>query len=177
MTSVYSQYRIIEPSKLPLTLAEAKNYLKIDFAEDDELLTKIIEAATQKFEKYTSRALIQQMWRVTYRQLARISLTLPIRPALQLKRIQCVSFDGVVTHFNLADAGIDTKMGELHFYTFPYGYFVKVNYLAGYGTNPEDIPADIKTTLLNHIAHMYENRSLNVRYDLAIYDEFRNVRI
>lgn len=177
MTFVYSQCRIKAPRGLPLALEEAKHYLKIDFAEDDELLTKMIAAATAKFESYTSRALIEQTWQVTYRQLGRICVTLPIKPTIKLIGIELVAFNGSSSQFNLDNTELDTQMSELYFHTFPYGYFVKVKYVAGYGDKPEAVPDDIKTALLNHVGYMYENRSIIGDYSLNAYDEFKAVRL
>ncbi len=177
MTQPYSQCRLKVPRSLPLNLEEAKNYLKIDFADDDKLLVKMISAATQKFENYTSRVLIAQTWQVTYRQLARVSVTLPIKPVIRLKGIQLVSFDGQTTEYDLEHTELDARISELYFHTFPYGYLVKVQYLAGYGYSAEEVPDDIKASLLNHVGYLYENRSLAANYPLSTYDEFKLMRL
>jgi hypothetical protein len=50
------------PSVEPISLTEAKLYLKVDSSADDALITDIIKAARQQIELYLSRALINQTW-------------------------------------------------------------------------------------------------------------------
>ena len=48
------------PSSEPITLAEAKLYLRVDTTADDALITALITAARETVERYTSRALVTQ---------------------------------------------------------------------------------------------------------------------
>jgi uncharacterized phiE125 gp8 family phage protein len=41
---------ITAPTITPLTLSEAKNYLKIDVSTDDDLITDLIKGATEHVE-------------------------------------------------------------------------------------------------------------------------------
>ena len=56
--------RTTEPASTPVTLAEAKAYMKVDFtdAPNDAIITMMIESATSRVESYTRRALIEQTW-------------------------------------------------------------------------------------------------------------------
>ncbi|MDF3048282.1 MAG: hypothetical protein K0R73_1400 [Candidatus Midichloriaceae bacterium] len=177
MSLTYTLNRLKKPARLPLSIEEVKKYLKIDFSEDDELLLTMIAAATQRFESYTSRALIAQTCQVVYKQLARISVTLPIRPVIKITGIQLVELDGSLNEFSLKDVELDAAMSELYFHTFAFAHLVKIQYIAGYGYSPEYIPADIKAVLLNHIGYMYEARSVTAIYPLALYDEFKLMRL
>jgi len=62
MSLLYAYSQVQKPLESPLSLKEAKNFLRIDNDLDDELLTKTISAVTTKFENYTGRALIAQDW-------------------------------------------------------------------------------------------------------------------
>ena len=48
----------IPPDELPVTLAEAKEYLKVDFSEDDELIERLISAVTDYAQKYTGLSFV-----------------------------------------------------------------------------------------------------------------------
>jgi len=49
-----------------MTLTEAKAHLRVDFPDDDTLITALIDAATDAVESYLHRALIQQTWRASF---------------------------------------------------------------------------------------------------------------
>lgn len=49
-----------------MTLTQAKSHLRVDFADDDTLITDLIDAATDAIETYLHRALIQQTWRCSF---------------------------------------------------------------------------------------------------------------
>lgn len=52
------------PASEPLSLVEAKNYLRIGHDADDALIASLISAARVQVETYTRRALITQTWRI-----------------------------------------------------------------------------------------------------------------
>lgn len=52
------------PAIEPISLNDAKNYLRVDHAADDALITSMISAARIQVESRTRRALMTQTWRV-----------------------------------------------------------------------------------------------------------------
>jgi hypothetical protein len=54
--------RVSGPPGEPVTLSEVKNYLRIDGAQDDAMLTGFITAAREAVERYTGRKLMTQVW-------------------------------------------------------------------------------------------------------------------
>lgn len=52
------------PADEPLSLAEAKNYLRVEHAADDALIQSMIAAARIQVEARTRRALLAQTWRM-----------------------------------------------------------------------------------------------------------------
>ena len=59
--------RIVEPQNLPLSLGEAKAFLKIedDQVADEATVMALLRAAVRHVETYTGRLLITQTWRLT----------------------------------------------------------------------------------------------------------------
>lgn len=57
-----SLVRVSEPAHTPVTLAEAKNQLRIDYADDDNLIATLILAATRWTEDYCDRTWCHTSW-------------------------------------------------------------------------------------------------------------------
>jgi uncharacterized phiE125 gp8 family phage protein len=80
----------------PVTLAETKEYLRVDHADEDALITSFIMAARMKVERFTGLSLVAQTLQyqvdtpssdMTYSPWARRSITritLPIGPAVTI---------------------------------------------------------------------------------------------
>jgi hypothetical protein len=54
------------PSEFPLTVDEAKLYLRIDIDDDDDLIQTLIGAATRRVESYIDQKIIKQKWDIYY---------------------------------------------------------------------------------------------------------------
>jgi uncharacterized phiE125 gp8 family phage protein len=53
---------VTPPAIEPVTLDQAKQHLRVDYSEDDSLITGLITAARQYAEKYMHRAIFNQTW-------------------------------------------------------------------------------------------------------------------
>jgi uncharacterized phiE125 gp8 family phage protein len=53
------------PAEEPVSLAEAKSFLRVDSSSEDLFITSLIKAATQFAEKATGRVFITQTWDLT----------------------------------------------------------------------------------------------------------------
>jgi uncharacterized phiE125 gp8 family phage protein len=54
------------PAAEPITLAEAKAWLRVDGTDEDTLITALIAAARTHVENFTRRALITQQFEVSF---------------------------------------------------------------------------------------------------------------
>ncbi len=57
-----SLHRIETTGVEPVTLDEMKNHLRVDFTDDDDLITSLIVAARQRAEDITGRTLVNSTW-------------------------------------------------------------------------------------------------------------------
>lgn len=53
---------ITPPAAEPISLTDAKSFLKVDTTDDDTFITAIIKSARRHAESYTKRKLITQVW-------------------------------------------------------------------------------------------------------------------
>lgn len=123
---------------------------------DDELLERLIEAATKKAEDYTGRAFVQ-------RQIIEMHIG-DNKQMLRLYKQPIISIDGVVVD---GDAFTDyisrLSIGRIyHFVVWPEGDEIMVTYTAGYtstrATTQVLIPDAVSAVLLI-IANLFENRT------------------
>jgi uncharacterized phiE125 gp8 family phage protein len=157
------------PAAEPVTLAEAKDYLRIGSDEQDELVTALIAAARARIEDLTGVAMITRGLRVTLDWWPRWTvdrrwLRLPIRPAGVLNAVRV--FDGhgdpvVVTSRFTLPPGRSAKL------TWTDGAFpwpgqavggIEIDYDAGFGDGPEDVAEGLRLAVKRLAAHAFSAR-------------------
>ncbi len=170
--SLYSLSRVSTPSILPITLEDIKNFLRISYEEDNELLNDLCRAVTYKFENYTKIALMFQQWRVTYGSNSLNRLKLPIRPAREVLKLEVV--DSKISR-TIDPQYYDLEEDSVRVTIFPNYSRLRIIYLAGIAERSEHVPSDIKVSLLDHVAYLYDNRGTGMadKFSLQRYDEFR----
>lgn len=126
---------------------------------DDELLERLIEAATRKAEDYTGRAFIRRAIEETHIGDNKQVLVLNKRPVTE---VDTITVGGDV----LASYTERLTIGRIyHLVVWPLDYEIVVDYVAGYGGNGAtraDVQALIPeavTAVLIILAFLFENRT------------------
>ena len=145
---------VIAPVVEPITLAEAKEYAKIDGSAEDTLITSLIKMARLHCESFTGKCLVPKTVTVTSFTYP-YQFQMPYGPLLAENNItKCVTIDqnDVETALNFeVNTGLYPKLfilGGAQSFKF------KLVYTAGFTTVPEDIKLAIKM-LVNTL---YERR-------------------
>ena len=160
----------VAPVGLPVTLAEFKEFAKLDADDDsqDALLTTFLEAATYDLELYTNRWFIERE-AIGYYTGLEIS---PFEryPFTEIQHAPLLSVSEVAQWVGGAyTATTDYQLKERDGYArllfpnsglatiddTPYPY--RVTFEAGYG-DAADVPAAIKLAVKMYAAYLYENR-------------------
>jgi hypothetical protein len=167
------------PEYEPVSLKEAKLFLRLEGSIEDSLIEGLIRAARQAVEAYTSRCLINQSWRMTVNTgfaHARSDTAYLSRArsrggdGISLARSPFVKLlgDPVIRHdhgsiplkaYRLDTAG---RTARLHFDVGGNAFTdqnIQIDFVAGYGENPCDVPDPLHQAILMVVAHLYENRS------------------
>lgn len=177
---------ITPPVNSPVSLADAKVHLRVDGTDEDTLIQLYIDAATQSAQDFLKRALITQtlemtmdgfvesakldlVWEGTltgYRQdIEGFSDIIDVwrAPIQSVTSITTFDDDNASTVYASANYELDAKKGRIYLNqnnvwpTDLRDYAgVKVRYVAGYGDDPADVPADIRMAILQHVSQMYE---------------------
>ncbi|HEV7293494.1 MAG TPA: head-tail connector protein [Devosia sp.] len=163
--------RIAAPAKLPITLEAAKGWMRVDYNDEDALITSLIEAAVDRLDGPTgllNRALIEQEW-VAHFDRFPTSLKIPLPRCREIVEVAYVAPDGVAAVLDVADyqvVGLHTDMSRIQSIptqTWPgvargWPDAVSIRFKAGFGPEPEDVPASIRHALLEMVATGFENR-------------------
>jgi uncharacterized phiE125 gp8 family phage protein len=168
----FGNYIVTEPpTDEPLTLAEVKTFLKVDFDAEDALINVLISAARTSAEKYCQMAIMPQTIAETFSRFAPWGLRLSISPLIEVEEITYKDTGGEVQTLSAAVYGTDASMRPPLVYRIPYNDFpatfavpdaVSVVYQAGYA-DADAVPTPLKMAMLLMIAEWYDNRSDGVR--------------
>ena len=157
------------PASEPVSLAEAKSYLRVEHDDDDDLIAALIAAARVQVEAQTRRALITQTWRLV-RDVWPAGGALPILP-VPLREVTAIGVydaDGMIQPLDVDDFHIDTVSapaildfgrgappapGRLH-------AGIEIDIEAGYGDAAADVPEPLRQAIRLLVAHWYENRRI-----------------
>ncbi len=169
--------QVIAPTSEPLTLTEAKLYLRVDHSDDDAVITRMIAASRRKAESYVRRSLITQSWRLMFDDYAPTIFALPRGPVQSITHVKLIAKDGAETTLDASAYHTTAGNKKLVFDISPMAHLVEVQYVAGYG-EAADVPVAIKQGMLGHIATMYDTRDITVAPDgitCSLYDDFREI--
>ena len=170
---------IYPPATEPITLAEAKNHLRVEIVDDDALITALIIAARQYAESETGRSLITQSWRLVLDEfpggcMSSQAKTLLPGNAILLDRVPVQSVTSIqyldtggtwqtledtewVAELQSAPARVAPGFGKTWPTVVSQIGAVKVDFVAGYGAAAA-VPQAIKTWMLLRIGALYEHR-------------------
>lgn len=156
---------IIPASQTPVSLAEAKQQLRVDSADDDLLIEQYIFAATELAEQMTGRAIMPQMWALTHDQFPDL-FELTRARVLSVVNITYVDVDGLTQTLPASSYALDAAddfgfayvvpgMGQQWPLAAAQMNSVVLTYQAGYAT-PADVPRAIKTWVLLKVRSLYD---------------------
>ena len=168
--------RTVAPTTMPVSLAEAKAYLRVDHDDQDDLITAQIKAATAYLDGYAGilgRALVTQTWRQDFAGFAD-RLPLPVSPVIAIVSVSY--FDGGNVQQTL-DAGVydlfadargayvTLRPGQVWPVTFYRPDAVTITFTAGFGA-AADVPEPIRQAILLIVQRLFDGTDTSI--DVAI---------
>lgn len=157
---------VTAPAIEPISLADAKRHLRVDFDDDDVLIAMLLAAARQNAESYMGRALVSQVWDFYLDDFPRDGSPIKLMPAPVIE-VQGVFYGDDSPEPEMAASGyiLDTAAAPARLTLVPGGSWpsltpstnaVRIRFRAGYADGR--VPDDIKAGILLNLGSLYANR-------------------
>jgi uncharacterized phiE125 gp8 family phage protein len=160
-------YLLAGPAEEPVSLAEARAFLRLDTEAEDGLVSTLVAAARLHVESVTGRALVSQSWRLVLDAWPEGGVvTLPVSPLVSLTAITAFDEDGDDHLVPLAQFEAPTAVTPARLIlprtvdgmpALRQRFGIEIDYVAGFGA-AIDVPSDLKRGVLALVAHWFEHR-------------------
>ncbi len=155
---------VAQPSVEPITLSEAKLFLRVDSTIEDAIITALIKAARQYVENYTWRPLCTQIWKLNLdKSDVKEYIGISQAPVQSITHIKYFDESKVQQTLSTGSyqADVLNEPARVKINTIP-GIFDMMNaceiqFVCGYGV-AASVPESIKQAMLLMIGHWYEHR-------------------
>lgn len=167
---MFRPVRVTAPEALPVSLEEVKKALRVDSADDDDMLTSLIQSAVDHYEGWTGVlgiCLVEQTWSQSFDRFDR-SLCLPLGPVLEVLSVSWRDVNGDPSTIPDSNYALETNSGGQSHVRFrnafsqPSGLYergaVSVEYKAGWPVveGKPTVPKDICTAIIARVQIGYE---------------------
>lgn len=145
----------VAPTATIVTLQAAKDYLRVDYSEDDTLIQSLIDTARIRLEQYASVAMTAR----TLKVVAYVDefIELPYAPINTISLVEY--WDGAAwVAMAVGDYRVIGDTYKKVYFTSPIMSDFRFTYTCGYATTPESM----KTALLKMVGDLYEYRESSV---------------
>lgn len=179
---------VTPPAAEPVTLDEAKTWLRVSHSDEDTAISSLISAARDVAEKYMRRALVTQTWKIsadlpsnkygsslpdgTYNLPISVlngdlptEVDLPYKPIQSITSVQTYDTANTASTYSSSNYFLDTASGRMvlnNTAVWPSNLRDKaalvVTYVAGYD-KISNIPPSIKNAIKMHVHAMYDART------------------
>ena len=156
-----------------IDLEEVKIYLKIDNNIEDNLLKNLILTAIKSCEEYTNISLGRKNWYAIYKTISHFSeIILPRKPVHKVIELGGFYCNGEKS--KLSDNQYYLVANRVGFKQSPFFNQIYIDFDAGYF---EQIPAELKINIFEHVAEMYENRNISSDFLSKKYNRSRGMKL
>ncbi len=156
---------VAPPASEPVSLDEARAFLRLDTDAEDVLVASLVTAARAHVEGLTGRALITQGWRICREGWPRAGvMRLAPAPIVSVDAVTVFGADGTPGVVDAAawQAELRADPARLRFRPAALDRNadngIEVDVTAGYGTTADDVPAPLRQAIRMLLAFWFEHR-------------------
>ncbi len=156
-----------------ISVGEARDYAKIEIDDDDDIVDEVIISATQWAEDFTRRAFLTQTHTMVIDWCFPECIELPISPVQSVTAANFTYVDATG-----ATTQVPTSVYELDIISDPARIYlaydqdwpenriqrnaISIEFVAGYGVKPTQVPAPIRQAIRMMVVHHYETRQPSI---------------
>lgn len=162
------------PGAEPVSVSDARSWLRVVHEEEDALITSLIAAARERVEALTGRALIARGLCETLDDWPRArtdgrsgAVRLPAPPLISVEAVRIYGAAGAPELWSADEYQVDTRSDPGRI--IPLAPFslprpgrraagIEIDFTAGYGPDPQDVPGPLREAVLRLAAHAYGGR-------------------
>lgn len=170
--------RVTTPATVnPVSLAEAKDHLRVTGDDENSLIVNLIKAASEAARQITRRQFVNATYTLDLPDFPSGDIELEFPP---LSSVTSVKYYDVANDQQTLSASTDY---EVDTYSTPGRIVLRVNeswpdvydralpvtivYVAGYGAAASSVPEPIRQAILLLVGHLYENREATTPQTLS----------
>ena len=163
------------PTAEPVTVAEAKSFLRLAGSMEDALIEGLIRAAREDVERAAGLALIDQTWRLAIDRIPANDIVLLMRhPVCEIIAVTAYGTEGEASLVDVGDylADLVSRPQRLLFLKRPEPMRamngIEIDFRAGFGEAGPEVPDLLRRAILVLVAHWYEFRASYVPRDQPV---------
>lgn len=154
------------PTQEPVTLAELKEYMRVDSSDEDNLIRDLGTAAREWVEQWTGRALVTQTWD-NYWETWQDPFIVSRSALVSVTHVKYQDGDNAqqTAGASLYSVDTDSVPGKVHLayqQTWPTNLIVPngivIRFVAGYGATTDHVPESIRAAIKMLANDRYQNR-------------------
>lgn len=165
---------VTPPIGEPISLAEAKEHLRVDGSDEDSLITMCIQSARERIEKDIRRSMMRQQW-MTF--ISNFSAGTPV----ELPKGPLIGDGEFTMGYRKTDGDwelwetfdtqphreppllwIEGSPADIAAPRNPLDAVWRATYWTGYSDDPKDVPGPLRHAILFLTAHLFEQREIAV---------------
>lgn len=169
---MFRPVRVTAPAMLPISVADVKKLIRIDFDDDDDAIEQNIQSAVDHYEGWNGIlgiCLVEQEWRQDFEGFCRL-LQLPLGPFISLSKVTWRNADGVDHELDASvysvcvdDSGsVSVRFSSSFVWPAPVAEFAPVSifYKAGFPIieNKSTVPQDIRTAIVARVQMLFDQQ-------------------
>jgi uncharacterized phiE125 gp8 family phage protein len=158
---------VTPPAAWPVSVAEARQHLRVDVPDEDVVLQRLIEAATQWCENYCARRFISATLRWRLDRFPAV-IELPRAPVQSVTQLQYIDGAGTLQTLSSTLYQVDledepARVAPAPGFEWPSTQLdalaaVRVEFVSGYGATAADVPQGIREAVLVRVGDLYAHR-------------------
>jgi uncharacterized phiE125 gp8 family phage protein len=158
-------FLVTPPALEPVTIADARAFLRISTDSEDDVLRRIIKTARELVEAETGLALVDQTWRLRVDRWPRSGrLAIFKYPVKAVTAVVAYRPDGSAISMEPEEFMLQHGRRPQRVYMAQYPDAqtfcgLEVDFIAGFGETGVEVPDALKQAILTLTAHLYENRA------------------